>query len=763
MLGSSTVASVASGDARGDILTVYENVQSPHNYYNNMDQWYTINQPGAQRIQLRLYVDVESGYDYLYLYDGGYNLKKSYTGKTTWHWTIWISGDTVRLRLKTDYSVTKYGFRTYKYQYEEGSAADTTPPTCSISSPNNGATVSGTETITVSASDNVGVDRVGYKIDSGSYSWDYSAPYSFSWDTTSFSEGSHTISAITYDTSDNTATDSISVTVENNPADTTPPSCDITAPSSGATVGGTTTVSVSSSDNVAVDRVGYRIDTGIYSWDYSSPYSFSWDTTPLSDGNHVITAISYDTSDNTATDSISVFVSNAVVDDGGPLTDGVGSTGSLSSSDVSDMWYIDVAANADSMEVILVCPGVDFDTYGKFGSEPTTSSYDWRGYTGGGEENTVNSPQQGRHYIMAQRYSGDGDYTLTATITYGGGGGDDGGALEDGVPANGNMDSADGSDMWYIPVGANAQSMRVVLDCPGSDFDTFGKFGSEPTTSSYDWRGYTSGGEDNTVTSPQQGTHYIMVDYYSGGGGYTLTVTITYGGGGGGWGTGGKYAIIVGISDYQSISDLSYCDEDATDWYNYLNGQGYECHIYGDGHTSNYPRYDGTATEATVRAAMQELANHAQSGDQVVFVTSGHGSGDGSGSSYLCMYDCSGSAGCYYDTELAADIGGFSSGINIFVFIDHCYSGGMGPELMALSISQYIYCTTTCTEDGYGYDDPTHQNGAWTYEFLEKYLVGNPTWSMEYTYDQASASYPHSGGDACMEFDGNTGSSFYLN
>jgi hypothetical protein len=250
-----------------------------------------------------------------------------------------------------------------------------------------------------------------------------------------------------------------------------------------------------------------------------------------------------------------------------------------------------------------------------------------------------------------------------------------------------------------------------------------------------------------------------MVDWYSGDADYTLTATITYGGGGGSWGTGGKYAIIVGISDYQSISDLSYCDEDATDIYNFLNGQGYECHVYGDGHTSNYPRYDGTAYESTVRQAVQELANHAQSGDTVIFTTSGHGSGNGAGSSYLCMYECSGSAGCYYDTELQADFSGFASGVDIMVFVDHCYSGGLGPELLASHSS--IYITTTCTEDGYGWDDPSHQNGAWTYEYFEKYWVPNPTWSAEYTYDQAAATYPHSGGDACMEFDGFPGS-FYV-
>jgi hypothetical protein len=90
------------------------------------------------------------------------------------------------------------------------------------------------------------------------------------------------------------------------------------------------------------------------------------------------------------------------------------------------------------------------------------------------------------------------------------------------------MDSSDGSDMWWISVGANAASMRVVLECGSSDFDTFGRFGAQPTTSTYDWRGYTSGGEDNTVSNPSQGTHYIMVDYYSGGGSYSLTATITY-------------------------------------------------------------------------------------------------------------------------------------------------------------------------------------------------------------------------------------------
>jgi hypothetical protein len=562
VLGSLQVvntSAAASDSAKGTVVSY--TVQSAHNYANNYDNTWTITKSGATSIRVYFYrYQVETNYDYIYVMDKNSVVKNTYTSSTSKYyvWSSWITGDTAKIRLKTDYSVTYYGFQITQYEYVAGTG-DTTAPTVSVTAPVNGATVSGTATISASASDNVGVSSVEFYVDSVLKGTDTSSPYSYSWSTTSYSNGAHSIYAKAKDAAGNTGTSS----------------------------------------------------------------------------------------------TISVTVSNTVVDDGGALTAG--------------------------------------------------------------------------------------------------------------VAANGNMDSTDGADMWYIDVAANAQSMYVVLTCGTSDFDTFGKFNAQPTTSSYDWRGYTSGGEENTVASPTQGRHYIMVQYYSGSGAYTLQVTVTYGGGGGGdWGTGGKYAIIVGISDYASINDLSFCDEDATDWYNFMVSKGYECRVYGDGHTANYPRHDGTATEATVRAAIQGLATHAVSGDEVAFITSGHGSGDGAGSSYLCMYDCSGSTGCYYDTEIAADLDNFVAGVNIFVFIDHCYSGGIGPELMSMSNKAYVYCTTTCTANGYGYDDSAHSNGAWTYYYLEAQWVPNPSRSAEANYDVAQPTYPHTGGDACMEFDGNTSASFYI-
>ena len=340
--------------------------------------------------------------------------------------------------------------------------------------------------------------------------------------------------------------------------------------------------------------------------------------------------------------------------------------------------------------------------------------------------------------------------------------------LTSGETVYGSLAAQYDTEMWTIEVGANKEAMISVLNCGSADFDLYGRLGAEPTETVYDWRGYTTGGEDVTFSFPGQGTWYIMVRSYSGTGAYDLTVTLTEATPPEPWGTGGKYAIIVGISDYASISDLSYCDEDASDWYNQLNAMGYECRVYGDGHTNDYPRYDGDATEAIVRNAMVGLAAHAQAGDTVCFITSGHGSGDGKGSSFLCMYDCSGSVGCYYDTEIAADLGQFASGVNIFMFVDHCYSGGIGPELMALGNSAYIYCATTCTEDGYGWDSGANSNGLWTYYFLDyswqSHFSNNYGQSMESVFDYAHDSYPYQApsGDEPMEFDGSSGY-FYLN
>jgi len=102
-----------------------------------------------------------------------------------------------------------------------GGGGDTTAPTVSITSPSSGATVSGTVTVSASASDNVGVSRVELWVDGALHSSDTTSPYSFSWNTTTVANGSHSLQARAYDAAGNVGTSStVTVTVSNSTSGT---------------------------------------------------------------------------------------------------------------------------------------------------------------------------------------------------------------------------------------------------------------------------------------------------------------------------------------------------------------------------------------------------------------------------------------------------------------------------------------------------------------------------------------------------------------
>ncbi len=97
-----------------------------------------------------------------------------------------------------------------------GTVVDATAPTVSISSPAAGATVSGTATITASASDNVGVTKTELWVDGALKSTDGASPWSFAWDTTAAGNGSHTLLVKAYDAAGNSGqSGSRSVNVSN--------------------------------------------------------------------------------------------------------------------------------------------------------------------------------------------------------------------------------------------------------------------------------------------------------------------------------------------------------------------------------------------------------------------------------------------------------------------------------------------------------------------------------------------------------------------
>ena len=100
--------------------------------------------------------------------------------------------------------------------------ADTTPPTTELTSPTDGDTVSGSVSLAATANDDTAVAKVAFLVDGTVVGTATAAPYTFSWDSTTVPDGTHTVMSQAYDTSGNSAeSEPISVTTLN--ADTTPP------------------------------------------------------------------------------------------------------------------------------------------------------------------------------------------------------------------------------------------------------------------------------------------------------------------------------------------------------------------------------------------------------------------------------------------------------------------------------------------------------------------------------------------------------------
>ena len=94
---------------------------------------------------------------------------------------------------------------------------EATPPTVSITAPVSGATLAGTISVTATASDNVGVVGVQFKLDGAPLgAEDTSAPYSVSWNTVAGTQGLHSLAAVARDAAGNQTTSApVSVTVGN--------------------------------------------------------------------------------------------------------------------------------------------------------------------------------------------------------------------------------------------------------------------------------------------------------------------------------------------------------------------------------------------------------------------------------------------------------------------------------------------------------------------------------------------------------------------
>jgi subtilase family serine protease len=181
------------------------------------------------------------------------------------------------------------------------SVADTQPLSVSITSPSNGATVSGQVSVQATATDGVAVTSVRLYVDGALYGTGSSTPCGFTWDTTKAANGSHILQAQVSDAAGKSSTVSVSVKVSNAAADTTAPVVAITSPANRSRVSGNVSVNCVATDNVRVVKVGLHVDGVLTSTSTTAPFAMSWNAKKVKPGAHVLLEKAYDAAGNVGT------------------------------------------------------------------------------------------------------------------------------------------------------------------------------------------------------------------------------------------------------------------------------------------------------------------------------------------------------------------------------------------------------------------------------------------------------------------------------
>ncbi|MFX1484690.1 MAG: Ig-like domain-containing protein, partial [Promethearchaeota archaeon] len=157
----------------------------------------------------------------------------------------------------------------------------------------------------VNTSDPSGIHRVEFYIDGFLQYVDYSYPFQWSWSGVSFSDGIYTFMAYSYDNLNHSSSASSGVQIDN-----TKPDLSVTWTPSGTELSDLVSFSVAASDSNGVAYVEFYLDGVLQETDYSAPYSWSWDTALVLDGNHTIEVIAVDNMANSKSLTIGLNVDN---------------------------------------------------------------------------------------------------------------------------------------------------------------------------------------------------------------------------------------------------------------------------------------------------------------------------------------------------------------------------------------------------------------------------------------------------------------------
>lgn len=162
------------------------------------------------------------------------------------------------------------------------------------------------------------------------------------------------------------------------------------------------------------------------------------------------------------------------------------------------------------------------------------------------------------------------------------------------------------------------------------------------------------------------------------------------------------WGVFVGVSDYATINDLQYCDDDARDFYEALSP------VWGESYTRLL--VDSQATKSAILNAINWMAGNADADDTVTFTFSGHGGDFGA----FCPYDFYSVNSGISNVELSLALDAVQAE-KIVVILDICFAGTFE---LTLSKSGRVLMLA-CRSDEFSEERDRFQNGIFSYYLLQ--------------------------------------------
>jgi hypothetical protein len=182
---------------------------------------------------------------------------------------------------------------------------DNTPPSLVVSAPGAGAVLRASVAIAVAAGDASGMAAIQLFDGATLLATLTAAPYEYSWDTTSVSDGAHLLQVIAVDSAGNPAELQVPVTVDN-----AAPTVTVESPAAGALLRASMPITVTTSDVSGVASVQLFDGATLLATLSAAPYEFTWDTTATTEGAHDLRVAALDAAGNLASVQVPVTVDN---------------------------------------------------------------------------------------------------------------------------------------------------------------------------------------------------------------------------------------------------------------------------------------------------------------------------------------------------------------------------------------------------------------------------------------------------------------------